>query len=160
VLSRLGASAITAPMSRWHAVVFVAALGIGCTKSEPTIDAPTASAPAPRASAASAAPIDAGIADSGLTACGKSPLPDCPLQAWMKANANPAVMAKDGAALGIVFDRIATLAPPAYPNWASISKDGAAAARSGDTTAAKAACRGCHDQYRAKYRSDLRSRPL
>lgn len=53
------------------------------------------------------------------------------------------------------------LAPGAgYPNWVSISKDGAKAARAGDLDAAKAACRGCHEQYKKKYKVELRQRPI
>lgn len=97
--------------------------------------------------------------DAG-TECGTKPLPDCPLQAWMKQKANPPVLAKDAPTLAAVLDEIASFAPPDYPNWASISKDGAAAARMGDVTAAKASCRGCHDQYKQKYKSEHRSRKL
>jgi len=63
-----------------------------------------------------------------------------------------------------LLERCAKLAPPnaktAYPNWVSISLDGANAARAADVEAVKAACRGCHEQYKDKYRAELRSRPL
>jgi hypothetical protein len=119
--------------------------------------------------AAKAAPdgvkkIDAGTsatvaADAG-SECGTKPLPDCPLQGWMKTNANPPVMANDLPALATALDKVVGFAPAGYANWASIARDGAAAARSGDLTAAKAACRTCHDQYKQKYKTELRARKL
>jgi cytochrome c553 len=79
----------------------------------------------------------------------------------MKANMNPAVSAGDTAALAVALTKAATFAPPGYPNWASIAKDGAKAAKGGDLAAAKAACRSCHDQYKKKYKaSDLRPKKI
>lgn len=78
----------------------------------------------------------------------------------MKQHANPPALDKDMPALVTAFDTMATFAPEGYVNWASISRDGAAAARTGDLTAAKAACRSCHDQYKAKYKEELRARAL
>ena len=47
-----------------------------------------------------------------------------------------------------------------YPNWVSIARDGASdGARRGTSTRAKAACRGCHTQYRDVYhRTERRAR--
>jgi hypothetical protein len=147
--------------------------------------APSASVPAPAetaaASAEPAARADAGIiptqvaaathstakagspdaAPAAATACGTKPLPDCPLQAWMKANTATAMASKDFPAIATALDKIVTFAPAGYTNWASISKDGAAAARASNLDAVKAACRGCHDQYRTKFKADaVRSRPV
>ncbi|MBX3216865.1 MAG: hypothetical protein KF850_32825, partial [Labilithrix sp.] len=107
------------------------------------------------------APPTSDAADAGA-GCGTKPLPDCPLQAWMKAHANPPVMTNDLPGLATVLDKTAAFAPPGagYESWASISKDGAAAARSGDLAAAKAACRSCHDQYKQKYKTELRPRKI
>lgn len=116
---------------------------------------PSASASA--APLASAAPTTAAAAPP---ACGKKPLPDCPLQGWMKKNMGPAMSAADFSALAEGLDRIATFAPSGYPNWASIAKDGAGAARAADFGAVKAACRGCHDQYKKPYKTEMRTRPL
>jgi hypothetical protein len=112
--------------------------------------APTGKAPTPAPSA------------SGPKAytCGTKPQPDCPLQGWMKANANAPMAAADTPALGDVFDNIVKFAPPGYSNWASISRDGAKAARLGKLDGAKAACRACHDQYKAKYRLAFRDRKI
>ncbi len=78
----------------------------------------------------------------------------------MKSNANPPVMANDAEGLANVLDKIAAMSPPGFANWASISKDGAKAARDGDISAAKAACRSCHEQYKQKYRDEVRARPI
>lgn len=78
----------------------------------------------------------------------------------MKAHADPPALAGDLSALAEALDAIAAFAPPGYTNWASISNDGAAAARVGDLSAAKASCRSCHDQYKPAYKSELRARKV
>jgi cytochrome c553 len=78
----------------------------------------------------------------------------------MKANMNPAMGASDTAALAVALDKAATYAPPGYANWASIAKDGAKAAKGGDLAAAKASCRTCHDQYKTKYKAEMRTRKI
>ena len=107
---------------------------------------------------AAAAPSASGSASP--VECGTKPHPACPLQAWMKAHANPPVLTSDLPALAKALDEIALFAPAGYTNWASISKDGAAAARAGDLTAAKASCRSCHDQYKQKYKTEIRARKI
>ena len=99
-------------------------------------------------------------ATAGAAQCGTKPLPDCPLQAWMKANTNPAIASSDLPGLATALDKTAGFAPAGYTNWASISKDGAKAARGGDMTAAKASCRTCHDQYKDKYKKEMRARKI
>ncbi|WP_394822883.1 hypothetical protein [Pendulispora albinea] len=89
------------------------------------------------------------------------PAADFPLQAWMKANTAPAMERADLTALASALDRVAAFAPPRdYPNWASIARDGANAARTGQLEPVKAACRSCHGQYRMKYKTELRIRPI
>jgi hypothetical protein len=88
-----------------------------------------------------------------------------PLQVWMKQNMNPPMKAKDWQGMADSLEHAATLAPPnhataGYPNWVSIAKDGANAARAADLEAVKAACRGCHEQYKNKYRAEMRARAL
>jgi hypothetical protein len=80
----------------------------------------------------------------------------------MKQNATTMLELGEITALAEVFEKIAQLAPPGpgYPYWASISHDGAAATRTGNLEAAKAACRGCHTQYLASYRASFRGLPL
>jgi hypothetical protein len=106
----------------------------------------------------------AALADAGRF-CGEKDLPPCPLQQWMTRNATPTIQFGETSALGELFDRIAALGPrgaaqAAYPNWASISRDGADAARMGDIPAAQAACRGCHVQYASRYHTELRALAL
>jgi hypothetical protein len=93
-------------------------------------------------------------------ACGDQPLPSCPLNAWMKANMSPAVLSSDFDALAVAFEKAATFAPAAYQNWSSIAKDGADAARAQSLDGVKGACRGCHAQYRDRYKKEMRDRPL
>lgn len=127
--------------------------------------APTTSATAVASGASGAAPKASSSANTTAAAvaeCGTKPLPDCPLQAWMKANTNPAIASNDLPALATALDKTAGFAPAGYGNWASIAKDGAKAAKAGDMTAAKASCRTCHDQYKDKYKKDtaLRARKI
>lgn len=126
------------------------------------VDASTDARAADAAPAASAKTESAHAADAqAAPTCGKKPLPDCPMQAWMKANTSSAMSAKDFAALEKALAKTATFAPEAgYPNWVSISKDGAEAARNQNMDALKASCRGCHDQYKSKYKAELRTRPV
>ena len=78
----------------------------------------------------------------------------------MKANTNAAMAASDFDALNTALEKTSTFAPAGYTNWASISKDGARAARQADLAAVKASCRGCHDQYKTKYRTEMRARAI
>jgi hypothetical protein len=130
-----------------------------------------ASAPSAPASATLAAVPRGRGADAGPGECGKKPFADCPLQAWMKRETIPAMASNDLPTIGGVLDQMVDLAPPppvqvgdaavvGYPNWSSIARDGAAAARAGNIDAVKGACRGCHEQYLVKYRNEHRARPL
>jgi hypothetical protein len=78
----------------------------------------------------------------------------------MKKNTSPAMSAHDFDALAAALEKVAAFAPgqPGYGHWASISRDGAAAARVQDLDAVKAACRGCHDQDKDRYRGRPRGR--
>ena len=83
------------------------------------------------------------------------------MQAWMQKNAQPAMQSNDAAKVGAVLEQIAKMTPPgAYPKWEKISIDGAAAGKSGDFGAAKASCRTCHEEYKAKYKADDRARKI
>lgn len=93
-------------------------------------------------------------------ACGGEGQPKCPMQAWMKTNMAPAAANGDGAALAKALDYVASHAPPGYAKWTSIAKDGSDKAKSGDLDAAKKACKSCHDEYKAKYKAELRDRPF
>jgi hypothetical protein len=78
----------------------------------------------------------------------------------MKANTAAAATSGDLPTLAAALDKIATIGPPEYGTWASISRDGANAARAGDLKATRAACTGCHQQWRAKYRTEMRERAI
>jgi hypothetical protein len=112
------------------------------------------------------ATADAAVTDGATSIasepCGRDGGLDCPLQAWMKVNAGPPSKTGDIELLAAAFDAIAGFAPhaSAYPNWASIARDGASVARRGRVDAARVACVSCHEQYRARFRRDLRSVPL
>ncbi|MBK8218641.1 MAG: hypothetical protein IPK71_33335 [Myxococcales bacterium] len=137
----------------------VTASASAAPSAEPSASAAASAAPSASASAsAKAAP--SGSAAPAKLACGTKPLPDCPLQGWMKANANPAVSSGDATKLAESLEKMAKMGPPGYSNWASISNDGAKAARAGNFDAGKASCRTCHDQYKAKYRAEHRDRKI
>lgn len=93
-------------------------------------------------------------------ACGSKGQPKCPMQAWMKKHMAAASADGDGPALAKLFDYVAAHAPPGYATWASIANEGAAKARAGDIDGAKASCKSCHREYKAKYKAELRDRPF
>lgn len=117
--------------------------------------APSASASAPPSATTAAAPADAGVKP-----CGDKPLPPCPLYAWMKANMSGPMSARDYPALEKALTQTAAFAPPGYGNWASISRDGAKAAKEERLDGVKASCRSCHDQYKTKYKAEMRARKI
>ena len=78
----------------------------------------------------------------------------------MKANTSAAMSAEDFNALAVALDKVVTFAPPGYANWASIAKDGASAAHAQSLDGVKAACRGCHNQYKDKYKKEMRDRQI
>jgi hypothetical protein len=78
----------------------------------------------------------------------------------MKANTSPAMSAQDFDALAAALGTAATFAPAGYTNWVSIAKDGASAAHAQSLDGVKASCRGCHNQYKDKYKKEMRDRPI
>jgi hypothetical protein len=78
----------------------------------------------------------------------------------MKANTSAAMSAQDFDALAKALDKVVTFAPAGYSNWASIARDGASAARSQAVDGVKASCRSCHNQYKDKYKKEMRDRPI
>lgn len=83
-----------------------------------------------------------------------------PLRTWMKRELGPTFASRKLPETAQLLDKVAGAKPSGMPNWQSIAKDGAAAARSGNVEATKAACRGCHDQYKAKYIEQQRALPF
>ncbi|MBK6691900.1 MAG: hypothetical protein IPG50_06805 [Myxococcales bacterium] len=120
--------------------------------------APPVFLPRPPAAARPDARADA-HAEPGPRPCGTDGGDDCPLQGFMKQSAAPPSKGTDAEALAEAFDKIAALAPhvSAYPYWGSIAKDGANVARRGRIDAARVACVSCHEQYRARFRKELRT---
>jgi hypothetical protein len=138
-----------------------AAASSASVRGEATSGASAAAAvPAPERQDAAASSKAAKVAAPAVVACGDKPAPPCPLAAWMKANASPAITSQNFDALAELLAKTAAFAPQGYTNWASISRDGADAARVQSLDAVKASCRSCHNQYRAKYKAEMRARPL
>lgn len=102
---------------------------------------------------------DDAAAKPGAT-CGKKPLPDCPLQKWMKENLKPALEQKDGERLAKGLENVASHAPGGFSTWSEIATAGAEAARKGDITEVKAKCKTCHDEHRSRFREEIREKPL
>jgi len=55
-------------------------------------------------------------------------------------------------------DRVVAFAPDGYTNWASIARDGSSAGRVQNLDGVRAACRGCHNQYKDKYKREMRGK--
>jgi hypothetical protein len=90
--------------------------------------------------------------------CGTKDNP-CPLQKWMSANMGPSStedpMPFD--ALASNFAKVASKSPGAdYPEWQSIAKGGADAAKAKDAGKVKAACKSCHDKYKKQFKEKNR----
>src|ERR1700724_724782 len=69
---------------------------------------------------------------------------------WMKPNMGAPLAGQDFDALSKSLTLVSPKPPPSgsYPNWASIAKDGAAAAAKQDIKGVKASCKACHDAYK------------
>jgi hypothetical protein len=78
----------------------------------------------------------------------------------MKANTSAAMSAQDFDALAKALDRVVGFAPSAYGNWGSIARDGANAARAQNLDGVKGSCRGCHNQYKDRYKKEMRDRAI
>lgn len=102
-------------------------------------------------------PLTAAIALAGGVA---SADPTTPLGQWMKANMGTALAGQDFGALKSNFELLASKPPPSgdYGQWASFARTGSGAAAKSDAAAVKAACKQCHDTYKAKYRKDFPNR--
>ena len=92
--------------------------------------------------------------------CGKKPLPDCPLQKWMKENMKPALADEDKDKLAKAFETLAAHPPAGFTGWDTIAKTGAEAANKNDFATAKAQCKSCHDDLRSRFKKELRDKPL
>jgi hypothetical protein len=159
VSAALSASAAPNAMASASAAPSASASAVASALIASASAAPSGSASAAPSASALASAAPSGSASAAAT-CGKKPLPDCPLQGWMKANTSGAMSAQNFDALEKALNQIVNFAPPGYTNWASISKDGAKAAHDQNLDAVKASCRGCHNQYQKKYREEMRTRKI
>jgi hypothetical protein len=98
--------------------------------------------------------------------CGARDNP-CPMQKWMRTKLAAPNAAGDMPALAAALEKAAQLSPdPSWngndpdKSWDAISKIGAAAARANDPAKVKAACKACHDAWKAKYKDAFRTRPV
>ena len=96
-----------------------------------------------------------------MASCGGPGQAPCPLQAFMRARVAAPLASNEREALAAALTRAGRYAPdPSWSSWSSFATEGAAAARAGDIVKARAACKGCHDAWRANYRMSHRARPL
>ena len=93
-------------------------------------------------------------------ACGEKGKPPCPMERWMKTTMAPAALEKDAKRLSSALDYVATHVPAGFDGWAAIARAGADKARAGDVDGARASCRTCHDQFKARYRAERRDAPF
>jgi hypothetical protein len=143
--------------------MFLAGAFCACTKREeaalPESALPSAAA-SPKASAVKPLAVPDASSVNGPADAGE-PSSAAPLRTWMKRELAPAFARSDFAETAALLDRMAKASPPAgMANWQSISKDGAAAARTGNSDAVKSACRGCHEQYKSAYAEKFRASPF
>jgi hypothetical protein len=92
--------------------------------------------------------------------CGEQGQPECPLQSWMDRNLNDALTMKSGSRLEQAFATLATFEPPDFSEWSEFADIGRSAAARGDLGTVGRICTACHDKYRARYRLEIRARPL
>lgn len=98
-------------------------------------------------------------AANAQTECGGPGAAPCPFQAFMRASVAAPLAKDDTDALAAGLEKASKLSPdPTWKSWEKFALDGAAAAKKGDLTNARAACKGCHDAWREPYRAKFRSR--
>ena len=95
---------------------------------------------------------------TGLALAGE---PTTLLGKWMKPNMGAPLAGQDFATLQKSLDLVAAKPPEgAYPQWASMSKAGSAAAAKQDLAGVKASCKQCHDAYKESYKKEYPTRPF
>ena len=134
----------------------------GCSESKAA--AGTSATGAAGSGAAAVGSSGTGTASPGaataVEACGKTGLPDCPLQSWMKATVQAYLRANDTGRLATALEQLADKSPAGFDGWRESALQAAKAARSGDVPSIKAACKQCHDQHRSRFRNEIRSAAL
>jgi hypothetical protein len=116
-------------------------------------DRPAPITPAPVAAAPAATPL-------AEPSCGQDNQADCPLQHWMDQRMNTAFTTRNVRDLVSAFRFLSKIAPARYQDWVGWAAGGAAAAARSDFQVVKRACTGCHNDYRERYRLELRGRAL
>jgi len=127
--------------------------------------------PAPALHSSERAPVSAPSASASASAvngsvtaiaatCGATGLPDCPLQRWMKATLQAYLKAGDTERLAGALDELALKEPKGFAGWEETASKAARAARAGDLVSVRAACKACHEQQRARFRSEIRTQRL
>ena len=99
-------------------------------------------------------PVDGGAA------CGRPPLPQCPLQNWMESNLAGAFAGGQMDRLEGPLESLAQAVPVGYVEWSQFARRGAQAARNGDREGVRGTCGACHRAYRQRFRNEGRGRPL
>lgn len=97
--------------------------------------------------------------------CGEKGQPDCPLQGWMEKNLQDPFDAKDLKGVAAGLEKASAFAPdPSWNDgdtgWSKIAKEGAAAAKAGDSEGAQKACKTCHKAWRSKYKKEFRTKAV
>jgi hypothetical protein len=137
----------------------------GATDASATPDPAATTEPAARpgtiaAPTAASVSAPASAPEPNPSAVSSAPTLVHPLAVWMRGPATAAFNTGNLESIGASFEQMAAWAPAGYRNWASIANDGSSAARAGSLEGVKAACRGCHAQYKSQYAVQLTSRPL
>jgi hypothetical protein len=78
----------------------------------------------------------------------------------MLADMPRAMRVRDFGALARELNEVAQFGPDEFPQWSAIAQAGAKAAAREDIEQVGASCAGCHEKYRAIYRTRMRVRPL
>lgn len=92
--------------------------------------------------------------------CGVKGMPDCPLQAWMKATLQSYVRSQKYDRIATSFERLSKVAPIGYEEWSKISAQGVKAAQQKNKAGVMASCKICHDTYRKEFRKSFRYIPI
>lgn len=92
--------------------------------------------------------------------CGAKGLPDCPMQAWMKANLRSPLLVGDLSRVSESLKLLASVAPKGYDAWSERALAGSSAAARGDVDGTRRACAACHDEDRERFRHEHRREPL
>jgi hypothetical protein len=106
------------------------------------------------------APANAAQPSAAEPACGRTGLPDCPLQNWMKATLQTYQRAADYERLARSLGELAEHGPADYAGWQALTGRGVEAAHAKDDASLRQVCKDCHAQHRARYRRELRSRAV